>query len=321
MNNKLKSAVIGFAVGDALGVPIEFTRRNHGAPLKDMVGFGSHNVPAGTWSDDTSLMVAALDSIGNLGRIDYYDIMNAFISWITQAKYTATDKVFDIGIATREALSRYQYQGLEPTKCGLNGERNNGNGSLMRILPFVFFAQANNLDEEETTLLINNASSLTHAHEISKLGCRIYCDYLRSLLNGNNKQEAYESLRFIDYSKYYKKETISHYNRVLSGVLPTLREDEISSSGFVVSTLEAALWVTLRNKDFENAIIEAVNLGDDTDTVGAVAGSINGIIYGEENIPKRWTNALIRKEYLESLVDKFEKKNMLENSEEKSKNR
>ena len=155
----VKDALLGFATADALGVPIEFTKRNQGEPLKEMVGFGSHPVPEGTWSDDTSMTIAAMDSIIDKKGIDYNDIMKRFLQWIQSAKYTATDEVFDMGIATRNALANFAMTNTEPTKCGVKGFNENGNGSLMRILPFVFYAYENNMNEEEVTNFINDASS------------------------------------------------------------------------------------------------------------------------------------------------------------------
>lgn len=314
----VRAGLIGFATADALGVPIEFTSRNYGKPLTEMVGYGSHKVPEGTWSDDTSMLIATMDSINeNNGKINYDDIMTKFLEWYSKAKYTATDELFDMGIATRSALYNYARNVRPATKCGVTGIRENGNGSLMRILPFVYYAYNNELSEEETVQLINDASSITHAHEISKLGCKIYCDYVIGLLNGLDKEQSLENLRNIDYSKYYSKESLEYYSRILDGSIKDLPIEEIKSSGFVVHTLEAAIWCTLKNNDYEDAVVKAINLGEDTDTVGAVTGSINGIIYGEESIPKRWTDKLRKKEYLEELAVKFE--NVLNDSKTRNK--
>lgn len=303
----VKDALLGFATADALGVPIEFTKRNQGEPLKEMVGFGSHPVPEGTWSDDTSMTIAAMDSIIDKKGIDYNDIMKRFLQWIQSAKYTATDEVFDMGIATRNALANFAYSNAEPTECGVKGFNENGNGSLMRILPFVFYAYENNMSEEEVTKFINDASSLTHAHEISRLGCKIYTDYVFELLNGKDKIQALSELQDIDYSKYYSQESIDYYKRILDGSIVNEPVDKIKSSGFVVDTLEAAIWCTINNDSYEDAVVKAINLGNDTDTVGAVTGSLNGLIYGAENIPNRWLKKLRKKDYLEKLSMNFEK--------------
>jgi ADP-ribosylglycohydrolase len=146
---------------------------------------------------------------------------------------------------------------------------------------------------------------LTHAHEISKLGCKIYADYIKELLNGKTLAEAYENLKNYDYSKYYSSIGISFYQRVLDGSLANTEEKNIFSTGFVVHSLEAAIWCNLTSSSYKEAVLKAVNLGDDTDTVGAVTGSIAGIYYGFEAIPETWRNTLINKEYLMDLCMKF----------------
>lgn len=306
MIDKMKAGIMGFVVGDALGVPVEFLNREllQRSPLKEMVGYGSHSVPEGTWSDDTSLMIAAMDSIKENGDIDFDDIMHKFTEWVNYAKYTATDELFDIGISTRKAIFNFK-RGEKAVNCGTKGINENGNGSLMRILPFVYYLKFSNFSEDEKTILINQASSLTHAHEISKLGCKIYNDYISLLLDGVDKIKALDLLKKIDYSKYYSNDSINVYNRILKGDLKSLNINDIKSSGYVIDSLEASLWCTLTNDSYEDAVVAAVNLGEDTDTIGAITGSINGIIYGKNNIPERWLNKLRKKEYLEELSNQF----------------
>lgn len=306
MTEKMKAGILGFAVGDALGVPAEFLNRDllQKNPIKDMVGYGSHKVPLGTWSDDTSLMIATLDSIIENKNIDFDDIMYKFCEWFSYAKYTATDELFDIGISTRKAILNFN-RGESAIKCGPTGLYENGNGSLMRILPFVYYLKYNDLPYEEKINLIKNASSITHGHEISCLGCQIYSDYLNMLLDGIDKFQAIEMLKKINYDKYYSDESVKQYSQILKGDLKSIGINDIKSSGYVVDTLEASLWCTLNNDSYEEAVITAVNLGEDTDTIGAITGSINGIIYGKNSIPERWLNNLQKKEYLQELADSF----------------
>lgn len=306
MTDKMKSGIIGFAVGDALGVPVEFLNREslQRRPLKEMIGYGSHSVPEGTWSDDTSLMIATMDSINENGDVDFEDIMYKFTEWVNYAKYTATDELFDIGISTSKAISNFQ-RGKKATNCGTKGINENGNGSLMRVLPFVYYLKFSNFSEEEKTILINQASALTHAHEISQLGCKIYADYVTLLLDGVDKVKALDLLKEIDYNKYYSNDSIKVYQRILKGDLKLLDIDQIKSSGYVVDSLEASLWCTIKNDTYKDAVVSAVNLGEDTDTIGAITGSMNGIIYGKNNIPERWLNKLKKKDYLEELSDQF----------------
>ena len=302
----MESGIMGFAVGDALGVPVEFLNRDllQRNPIKEMVGYGSHKVPEGTWSDDTSLMIATMDSIRENGDVNFDDIMYKFTEWVNYAKYTATDELFDIGISTRKAILNFK-RGEKAIKCGTKGINENGNGSLMRILPFVYYLKFSDFSEEERTTLINQASALTHAHEISKLGCKIYADYVTLLLDGVDKVKALDLLKEIDYNKYYSNDSVKVYQRILKGDLKSLNIDQIRSSGYVVDSLEASLWCTVKNNNYEDAVVAAINLGEDTDTIGEITGSLNGIIYGKNNISERWLNKLKKKDYLEELSNQF----------------
>ena len=306
--SKIVDAVIGHAVGDAMGVPTEFCIREklQKKPITKMIGYGQHDVPAGCFSDDTSMELALIDSFINKDKFDYDDIMNNFYSWLHDSKYTATDKVFDAGRTCIQAIVNYT-KGQEPLDCGLKNENNNGNGSLMRILPVALYSHYKKIDEKEIIKLTNDISSLTHAHEISKLGCYIYVRYIMYLLEGYSKIEAYDLIQKVDYSSY-SKESLEKYNRILKDNIKKIPLDDISSSGYVVDTLEASLWCLLVHNNYEDTILEAINLGNDTDTIGAIVGSMAGILYGYNDIPKEWTDTLIRKDYILDLALEFEKK-------------
>lgn len=292
--SKTLDAILGFSIGDAMGVPIEFTSRHilNQHKLTEMVGFGSHQVPEGTWSDDTSMVLATMDSIIENQAINCEDMMQKYCEWYKNAKYTATDKLFDIGGATQISLSNYINYHMPLEKCGQRSINSNGNGSLMRILPVSLFLASRNLSEQEETFIVNSISELTHGHEISMLGCKIYTDYVKSLLQGKTKQQAYQSLKEKDYSKYYSDTSIDAYYRILQKDISKFPEEQINSSGYVVDSLEACLWSFLNNDNYESSVVTAINLGDDTDTIGALTGALSGIMYGVQQIPERWMNKL-----------------------------
>ena len=312
---KYKNSLYGFVVGDALGVPVEFSKREvlKRKPLTEMEGFGIHQVPAGTWSDDTSMTLATIDSINEKGCIDYNDIMDKFSNWVNKGDYTSTGKFFDIGITTRKALANYN-NGLDPIDCGGRTASDNGNGSLMRMLPFVIYSMEKELTEEDEIQLINEASSITHAHEISRLGCKIYCDFIKGLFNGAKLDELFDYLREKDYLSYYSNASIEAYRRILDGSIRYLNEDDVLSNGFVVSTLEASLWSLYNSNDYSSAVLKAINLGSDTDTVGAITGSLAGAYYG--NIPEKWTSKILNMELVNRLFDNLV--NNLDNKEERT---
>ena len=213
--SKVIDSIIGHAIGDAMGVPTEFCIREklQTNPVTEMIGYGSHDVPEGTWSDDTSMEIATIDSIINKGDIDYEDIMTNFYYWLRDAKYTPGGEVYDSGRTCIQSIINFS-KGMKALESGQISVSSNGNGSLMRILPIALYSYYKKLDDKEIIELTNNISSLTHAHEISKLGCYIYVRYIMLLLDGNNKKESYENIKSIDYSSY-SEESLKYYERIL----------------------------------------------------------------------------------------------------------
>ena len=304
----VKDGVLGHAIGDAMGVPVEFKDREQLSynPVTEMIGHGTYNVPKGFWSDDTSMEIALIDSIINNEKIDYTDIMNNFANWIIKGEYTPNGIVFDKGNTCLEAILRYINQNKDPLECGLEDYYSNGNGSLMRILPVAYYSYYKNLNNEQIYQLTKNISSLTHRHEISILGCYIYVLYTIKLIQGIDKEEAYKQIQKEDYSKF-TKESLDKYKRILKEDINNQNINNIKSSGYIVDSLEAALWCILNTDNYKDSVLTAVNLGGDTDTIAAITGSMTGIIYGYNEIPQDWINSLARKEYLEDLSNNLEK--------------
>lgn len=303
--DKTRDIIYGFSIGDALGVPVEFLKREviNKIKIEKMLGYGTHNMPPGTWSDDTSMTLATLDSISENGIIDYNDLMNRFCMWYSYGYYTATGDLFDIGNTTIKALFNY-LKIKDANKCGCSGTRDNGNGSLMRIIPAVLFCYDNDMNYLEKEKLINNVSSLTHSHEISLLGCNIYADYLINILNGQSKEEAYINLGKNKYSNF-SKETKEKYSNILEKNIKNFSLDNIRSTGYIVYTLEAVFWSILNNDNYVDSIMNAIKLGDDTDTIGALTGGLAGALYGYDNIPKEWIHKLKNKKLIDNIVIKY----------------
>lgn len=301
----IRSGLIGLAIGDALGVPIEFLNRNflELMPVTEMLSVGTHHQPAGTWSDDTSMTICLIQSLIDQKRFHYHDIMENFVKWYLHDEFTATKLTFDIGGTCKRAIENY-LAGGHPVKCGLKHQANNGNGSLMRILPVAFVCYNNQITGEKRYELVKNISSLTHAHPISVLGCLIYTNFVCHLLGGDNPKEAYRKTQLDDYSMF-EKEEITLYSRILKNQIYRYPKGFISSRAYVVDTLEAALWSFLTTDNFQDAVLTAINLGDDTDTVGALTGSLAGIQYGLKSIPEKWATTLKRGRYLVKLCDQF----------------
>ena len=312
MKDKINNTLYGAIVADALGVPAEFKSREElkQNPITDMIGYGTFYLPKGTWSDDSSMMLCLADSIGLLKNIDYEDIMKRFWSWYKYSKYTPNKKCFDIGNTCRTAINNFYYN-KNPLDCGCCTENSNGNGSLMRIapLPLYLFQQygSHAMEKEESFELIHNISRLTHGHPISLLGCDIYCSIMIEILNGRTKQElqGYSLPKIRAYVKNHPeyKKFEQKYERLFHLNFKDIPENAIRSTGYVVDTLEAALWCFLNTENYKECVLKAVNLGCDTDTVACVVGSIAGLYHGE--IPEEWIKSLRNKKLINKVIDKF----------------
>ncbi len=303
MSLLMRNILLGIAVGDALGVPVEFMsreeiRRN---PVTDMIGYGTYNLPPGTWSDDTSLSLCLADALTEGYDVD--TIAAKFVAWRDENLWTARGHVFDIGIATNKAIDRLK-NGLKPVSAGGAEETDNGNGSLMRILPLIDHIQGISLQERYR--ITSDVSSITHRHTRSIISCYCLLEYARYLVAGMDKVSAYtllqKDLPVQLHAMGVADKEVHHLRRILSIDISVLQESEIQSSGYVIHTLEASLWCLLTTGSFKQAVLKAVNLGEDSDTTGAVTGGLAGIIYGAESIPVSWLEQLARKDDIESLA-------------------
>lgn len=277
-DNKLKGVIYGAAIGDALGVPFEFKKRDS-FTCRDIVGHGTYDMPKGTFSDDTSMLLATLDSIRECKGIDIEDMRSRFRKWLYEAQYTPDGKVFDVGNATAKALE----QGY-----GCYGERDNGNGSLMRIAPLAF---TNATDQQ-----IEEVSTITHAHEISKKSCVLLAHMLRAALEGGPDGVV---LAVMDHLPDDER-----FNFLVD--IETWPREDVRSTGYVLDTLGAVLWCICNTVGYRDCVLAAVNLGDDTDTTACVAGALAGAIYGYDDIPKEWIDALRGKDVIEKCLGKAE---------------
>ena len=295
----IERVVLGFAIGDAVGVPYEFQARDS-FQCKDMIGCDEksfHEVPMGTWSDDTSLLLCVLDACCEETEQGMFQKWSEnAIGWMYEGRFSCTDMPFDIGYSVRLGISSLK-TGRE--NYSADGEDANGNGGLMRVLPLAFLEHE---DDEALMRLIRLFNSCSHNHMISHVGCLIYVKLLKGLCE-DNRRALRDVLRDVveSISKEYK---IPEYARIWDLSLLDCRCNEIKSSGYVVDTLEAAIWSCYQSSSYKEAVLTAVNLGDDTDTVAALCGGIAGVLFGE--VPERWVNGLRKKELIEEVIGKFE---------------
>ena len=301
--NYIKDILYGVCVGDALGVPVEFESREYlkKNPVTKMCSGGVHDQGIGVWSDDSSLTFCLAESI--IEGYDIHNLANNFIKWKNEGYWTATGEVFDIGNTTRQSIINLS-NGIHPTLAGGFNEIDNGNGSLMRILPLVILLK--NFPIEKRFDLVKEVSSITHAHNRSVISCFYYLEFALQIMEGKDKFEIYENLKisisnFLNSNEIYSNESI-HFDRLLNGNINELQEDAIQSGGYIIQTLEASIWCLLTTKTYHEAVLKAVNLGQDTDTTGAVTGGLAGLMYGFESMPKKWIITIHKKNEINKLV-------------------
>lgn len=320
MDKIWRNGIMGLVVGDALGTPVQFMERDEirNRPeglVKGMESGGTFGMPEGTWSDDSSMTLCTMDSILENGAVIPVDVMDRFASWILNGEYTPFGRAFDQGITCSGAI--YDYINTHDIKtCGRTGEYSNGNGSLMRILPVCLYycdklAGSKSDMTKEVIASIEEISGLTHNHVISKMACGFYYFIIRELIDTSEHikaglpeiiQRGIENgvgyytadSKYTDYIELYKRLfTIDKFEQI--------SEDEIVSSGYVVASLEAAIWCLLKTDSYKDCMLKAVNLGDDTDTIAAIAGGIAGLYYGYEDIPSEWLERIQRREWIEEM--------------------
>ncbi len=300
-------ALWGALTGDALGVPVEFLSREavRKNPVHDMRGFGTHNQPPGTWSDDSSLLLCTVESLAHCGGLNATDLGQRFVRWESEGHWTPHGRVFDIGIATSQALSRLA-MGTPPEQSGGSDEYSNGNGSLMRIVPIALWFD--DLPPNDLAATAHRVSALTHRHPRSQMACALYCLVVRELVGGATADDAFHAALKVFTEIYEQPPFVAerlHFQLLEAGRLGSRPESEIGSSGYVMHTLTASIWCLLTSNSFEETVLKAVNLGGDTDTTGTVAGGLAGAFYGVEAIPTAWKKALARHDEVESLFDRF----------------
>jgi ADP-ribosylglycohydrolase len=306
-HDKIFASIISAILGDAMGVPVESETTNDGSlcSIKNMLGYGRFDQPEGTWSDDSSMILCTMDSLINGYNLEH--LGRTFCRWLFDSYWTANGVVFDSGLTTFIALDRIRTENFSAHSSGCIGEDDNGNGSLMRILPaaLYFYTDPVPLFLEK----IHQISAITHAHPRSLVGCGIFSLLVKEILYNDNKNESLRSaidkaLEYYGTGSLFKNE-LPHFMRILSFELLSCDASEIHSSGYIVDTLEAAIWSFLKNESTFNVLATSINLGRDTDTSGTAAGGLAGLQYGLKDIPQEWLESLARKKEVETLITKF----------------
>jgi ADP-ribosylglycohydrolase len=302
VKDRQRGALIGLAVGDALGAAVEFSPPGTFVPVTDYRDGGPHGLGPGEWTDDTSMALALFHSIVNAGW-DLRDQLNRYVDWWQNGKYSVNGICFDIGMTTRSALATF-LRNRDPLTCAPSDEQSSGNGSIMRLapVPIAFHGWLdNNFDE-----LISRAeeSSLTtHASPQCRSACRYMTAVLAALIRGDDRKALLAPDSYLLGRLENTAPLEPAVARVARGSYGRKKPQEIRGSGWVVESLEAALWAFHSSDSFREAVLKAVNLGNDADTTGAVCGQLAGAYWGEAQIPEDWRNRLARRDLLEAALE------------------
>ncbi len=291
--DRFRGCLLGLAVGDAVGTSVEFKPRGSFDPVTDMTGGGPFGLPAGAWTDDTSMALCLATSLIEKNGFDAKDQMERYLRWYQEGYLSSTGKCFDIGITTRMALHNFQKTG-NPFS-GSTDPRTAGNGSIMRLaaLPMFYYP-----DLKSIMHFASQSSRTTHAALECLEACQILAGVIYRAFEGRNKQNVLverdllpltsETLKEVSYGDYFEKAA-----------------SQIQGTGYVVQSLEAALWSFWTTDNFEAATLKAVNLGDDADTTAAVCGQVAGAFYGESGIPQHWLKKLVMRDEISSLAEQL----------------
>lgn len=287
-------SLLGLAVGDALGTALEFRSPGSFEPISDMKGGGPFGLPPGYWTDDTSMALCLAASLIEAGSFDPEDQMNRYLRWYREGYLSSTGSCFDIGNTVRDALERYQKEG-NPW-AGSTHPRTAGNGSIMRLAPVPLLYRR----YPERAIEMSGQSSLTtHGAREAVDACRYFGGLIAAAASGVDK-ETLLSPRFAPAEDYWKVHRLApEIDRVALGSFKSKSPPDIRGTGYVVKSLEAALWALHHARDYREGCLMAVNLGDDADTTGAVFGQLAGALWGAESIPVSWLKALHMRATLE----------------------
>jgi ADP-ribosylglycohydrolase len=299
---RYRGSLLGLACGDALGTTIEFSPPGTFEPLKDIVGGGPFRLKAGQWTDDTSMALCLAESLIECGGFDPADQMERYVRWYREGHLSSNGRCFDIGNTVRDALLKFERTG-EPYS-GSKHARSAGNGSIMRLAPVpLYFAE----NPEKAIEMSALSSKTTHGATAAVDACRYLGALTVGALQGAGKEDLLSERFHPITNGWLERPLCPEIGEIAMGSFKYRQPPEIKGSGYVVRSLEAALWAFYRSDSFEEGCLMAVNLGDDADTTGAVHGQLAGAFYGEDGIPEKWRKILAKRPVIESFAERLMK--------------
>ena len=296
--DRYRGALLGLAAGDALGTTLEFKDPGEFEPLTDMVGGGPVHLKPGEWTDDTSMALCLAESLVEKRAFDPIDQLSRYLSWWKDGKFSVKGYCFDIGITTAGALRRFHQTGRADSGSTDPGAA--GNGSLMRLAPVPLAFAA---DAAEAVRLAGDSSRTTHGAPECVDACRYFGGLLVGAVQGRPKEELLAPNFAPIAGRWDAAPLARKVAAIAAGSFRTKTDAEIRGSGYVIHTLEAALWAFAATDDFRAGALKVVNLGEDADSTGAVYGQIAGAYYGVNGIPAEWRTKLAMRAEIERLAD------------------
>lgn len=298
--DRARGALLGLAVGDALGTTLEFRSPGTFSPIDDMVGGGPFKLAPGQWTDDMSMALCLADSLLECGECDPVDQMQRYIRWRDSGYRSSTGRCFDIGNTVGAALRRFQANG-DPL-AGSTDPFTAGNGSLMRLAPVPIFHAA---APEAAITSAELMSQTTHGAFEAVDACRYFCGLILGALAGESREALCLPLYHPTQQSWHSDDLAPKISAIAGGSFKHRSPPDIRGSGYVVDALEAALWAFWHARDFREGALAAVNLGDDADTTGAIYGQIAGAYFGESGIPATWLELLHDADGIRAVADEL----------------
>jgi len=287
--DRVKGCLVGLACGDAVGTTVEFKPKGSFSPVTDMVGGGPFNLEKGQWTDDTSMALCLGYSLLDRKGFDPEDQMNRYCDWWKNGYLSSNGRCFDIGGTVRSALTRYLATG--EAFSGSTDKYSSGNGSIMRLAPIPIFYQSISLDAIN---FAGESSRTTHGSMECVESCKLFCELILNAFTSTEKSEVFSG---IDCQLGCEK-----VEAIASGRYMDFTYEDLTGSGYVIESLESALWCFHHADSFEEAVLLAANIGNDADTTAAVCGQIAGAFYGYSGIPDKWKNQIAMAEEIPQLA-------------------
>ena len=307
VNDKIKGAVYGVLIGDALGVPYEFKHKDLIPKWEDIelnppdyFKRTYPNIKPGTWSDDSAQALCLLDSLVSCGKFDLKDFSDKLLRWLNEGLWAVDNRVFDCGVQTFSSLRAYE-RGMNERESGFMSPDGKGNGALMRVMPIAVFHHINNGEKDQIIRDAHEQCLITHGHVCNQVCCALYSLWAKYILEHVKIKEAYElSVSYL--KEYYLKNSLEDYNYELEYIL---LEGNFSGGGYVVDSIRSVSYLLFKYEDYESVVKGAISLGNDTDTTAAIAGGLAGAYYGFSNIPQRFIDGLRGKKMLYKFNEVF----------------